>query len=108
MYMMLSTSLSYDTTPIRCNPLPLHPPVINTHFGSKAAVSVGLVYCSYALVICMFILLCVRVVCLSVGTRPRPGRLGEGGLVPRELRQGPEISRKAILFKPNSEISSII
>ena len=28
--MMLSTSLLYNTTPIRCTPLPLHPPVMNT------------------------------------------------------------------------------
>ena len=29
-YMMLYTSLLYDTTPIRCTPFPLHPPVMNT------------------------------------------------------------------------------
>ena len=29
-YMMLYTSLLYHTTPIRCTPLPLHPPVMNT------------------------------------------------------------------------------
>ena len=27
--MMLHTSLLYDTTPIQCTPLPLHPPVMN-------------------------------------------------------------------------------
>ena len=26
-YMMLCISLSYDTTPIHCTPLPLHPPM---------------------------------------------------------------------------------
>ena len=31
MYMMLYTSLLYNTTPIHCTPLPLHPPVMNTH-----------------------------------------------------------------------------
>ena len=31
MYMMLCTSLLYDTTPIHCTPLPLHPPLMNTH-----------------------------------------------------------------------------
>ena len=30
-YMMLATSLLYSTTPIHCTPLPLHPPVVNTH-----------------------------------------------------------------------------
>ena len=30
-YTMLYTSLLYDTTPIHCTPLPLHPPVMNTH-----------------------------------------------------------------------------
>ena len=30
-YMMSYTSLLYDTTPIHCIPLPLHPPVMNTH-----------------------------------------------------------------------------
>ena len=29
-YMTLCTSLLYDTTPIHCTPLPLHPPVMNT------------------------------------------------------------------------------
>ena len=29
-YMMLYTSLLYNTTPIHCTPLPLHPPVMNT------------------------------------------------------------------------------
>ena len=29
-YMKLSTSLYYDTTPIHCTPLRLHPPLINT------------------------------------------------------------------------------
>ena len=29
-YMMLYTSLFYNTTPIYCTPLPLHPPVMNT------------------------------------------------------------------------------
>ena len=29
-YMMLYTSLLYDTTPIHCTPLPLHPPVMHT------------------------------------------------------------------------------
>ena len=29
-YMMLYTSLLYNTTPIHCTPLPLHPPVLNT------------------------------------------------------------------------------
>ena len=28
--MLLYTTLSYNTTPIRCTPLPLHPPVMNT------------------------------------------------------------------------------
>ena len=28
--MILYTSLLYDTTPIHCTPLPLHPPVMNT------------------------------------------------------------------------------
>ena len=28
--MMLYTSLFYNTTPIHCTPLPLHPPVMNT------------------------------------------------------------------------------
>ena len=30
MYMMLYTSLLYNTTPIHCTSLPLHPPVMNT------------------------------------------------------------------------------
>ena len=30
MYMMLYTSLLYNTTPIHCTPLPLHPPLMNT------------------------------------------------------------------------------
>ena len=30
-YMMLYTSLLHNTTPIRCTPLRLHPPVMNTH-----------------------------------------------------------------------------
>ena len=30
-YMTLYTSLLYNTTPIHCTPLPLHPPVMNTH-----------------------------------------------------------------------------
>ena len=30
-YMLLCTSLSYNTTPISCAPLPLHPPLMNTH-----------------------------------------------------------------------------
>ena len=29
--MMSCTSLLYDTTPIHCTPLPLHPPLMNTH-----------------------------------------------------------------------------
>ena len=29
-YMLLSTTLLYNTTPIRCTPLPLQPPVMNT------------------------------------------------------------------------------
>ena len=38
MYMMLYTTLLYDSTPIHCTPLPLHPPVMNTHscFGGWA------------------------------------------------------------------------
>ena len=30
MYTMLYTSLIYNTTPIHCTPLPLHPSVMNT------------------------------------------------------------------------------
>ena len=30
---MSCTSLFYNTTPIHCTPLPLHPPVMNTHSG---------------------------------------------------------------------------
>ena len=30
-YMLLYTSLLYNTTPIHCTPLRLHPPVMNTH-----------------------------------------------------------------------------
>ena len=30
-YMMIYTSLLCNTTPIHCTPLPLHPPVMNTH-----------------------------------------------------------------------------
>ena len=30
-YMMLHTSLLSNTTPIHCTPLPLHPPLMNTH-----------------------------------------------------------------------------
>ena len=30
---MLYTSLLYNTTPIHCTPLPLHPPVMNTQLG---------------------------------------------------------------------------
>ena len=29
--MLLYTSLLYNTTPIHCNPLPLHAPVMNAH-----------------------------------------------------------------------------
>ena len=36
-YMMLYTSLLYDTTPIHCTNLRLHPPVMNTHL-LKAAI----------------------------------------------------------------------
>ena len=31
--MMLYTILLYSTTPIHCTPLPLHPPVMNTHYA---------------------------------------------------------------------------
>ena len=31
--MQLYTSLSYNTTPIHCTPLPLHPPVMNTDYN---------------------------------------------------------------------------
>ena len=31
--MVLHTSLPHDTTPFHCTPLPLHPPVMNTHPG---------------------------------------------------------------------------
>ena len=34
MYMLLYVSLLYDTTPFHCTPLPLHPPVMNTHAGA--------------------------------------------------------------------------
>ena len=40
-FMMLCTSLLCNTTPIHCTPLPLHPPLMNTHTrpcgGSRAA-----------------------------------------------------------------------
>ena len=37
-YMMLCTSLLYNTTPIHCTPLPLHPPVMNTQApGTRAS-----------------------------------------------------------------------
>ena len=43
-YMMLYTSLLCDTTPIHCTPLPPHPPVMNTHVGSRL-VLVGICQC---------------------------------------------------------------
>ena len=36
-HMMLYTMLLYTTTPIRCTPLPLHPPVMNTHLCRSEA-----------------------------------------------------------------------
>ena len=37
MYMMLYTSLLYNTTPIHCTPLRLHPLVMNAHFCTVLA-----------------------------------------------------------------------
>ena len=37
LYMMLCTLLLYDTTPIHCTPLPLHPPVMNTQARPTSA-----------------------------------------------------------------------
>ena len=33
-YIMSYTSSLHNTTPIHCTPLPLHPPVVNTHTGT--------------------------------------------------------------------------
>ena len=38
---MSDTSLLYNTTPIHCTPLPLHPPVMNTHIPSCGSFWVG-------------------------------------------------------------------
>ena len=35
-FMMLYISLLYDTNPMHCTPLPLHPPVMNTHPGGRS------------------------------------------------------------------------
>ena len=42
-YMMLYTSLSYNTTPIHCTPLPLHPPVMNAQERGVSVEGVALV-----------------------------------------------------------------
>ena len=52
-YMLLYTSLLYNTTPIHCTPLPLHPPVVNTqsrtyHISSTTTTTIT---------ICMFIII---------------------------------------------------
>ena len=44
-YMMLYTSLSYNTTPIHSTPLPLHPPAMNTQLLLLLLLLVVLLIC---------------------------------------------------------------
>ena len=56
-YMMLYTSLLYDTTPIRC-PLRLHPPVMNTQLQSVAR-KMSLTTVSLSLSLYIYIYRCI-------------------------------------------------
>ena len=51
-YRICYTSLLYDTIPIRCTPLPLHPPVMNTQGLREAAAESHRYRCIY---ICTYI-----------------------------------------------------
>ena len=83
-YRMLYTSLLYNTTPIHCTPLPLHPPVMNAQERCDVVdltvlvvplckLPAGLHYsmicvcmCTY---ICMYVCICIYIyICIHIHT----------------------------------------
>ena len=71
--MMLFTSLLYNTIPIRCTPLRLHPPVVNTQYGLDSSVRACLYRIGIARVPCSVVIAIVtscvchwQVICIYI------------------------------------------